>query len=82
MMASFTVLALSLLLGIGLGTLYILFNYWGIQVDSREPPFVAARIPYIGHAIGLLRHGSQYWVGLRYVASVIPHEALTLSICC
>lgn len=49
---------------------YISYNYLGIQIDPREPPFVAPRIPYIGHAIGLLRYGANYWLQVQYTASI------------
>ncbi|KAL9121512.1 MAG: hypothetical protein Q9187_001932 [Circinaria calcarea] len=45
---------------------YIIYNLLAIQIDPREPPFVAAKIPYIGHAIGILRYGANYWVQVNY----------------
>ena len=31
-----------------------------------EPPVVASSIPYIGHILGLLRHGTRYYQITRY----------------
>ena len=33
--------------------------------DSREPPLLPQKIPFIGHVIGLLRHKVYYYVRLR-----------------
>lgn len=31
------------------------------QHDPREPPVVPTRIPYVGHIVGLIRHGAKYF---------------------
>ena len=36
--------------------------------SPKEPPVVAASIPYIGHILGLLRHGTRYYQMIRYYA--------------
>lgn len=33
---------------------------------SNEPPVVKSFIPYVGHIIGLIRHGTRYYQELRY----------------
>ena len=35
--------------------------------DPKEPPYVPARIPLIGHVIGLLTHGTSYYNQIRSV---------------
>jgi hypothetical protein len=35
------------------------------KADYNEPPCVPARIPYIGHAIGLYWHRTDYYTKLR-----------------
>ena len=57
---------LLVVLSLSVGGLYILRSRFGTQVDPREPPFVKPRVPLIGHALGLLRHGSNYWVQVEY----------------
>lgn len=57
---------LLLMLSIIIGTFSFCYNRLGIQVGPREPTFVPAKLPYIGHAIGLLRSGSNYWVKVKY----------------
>lgn len=37
------------------------------DVESGEPPVLQARIPLIGHMIGLLSHHNNYFTMLRYV---------------
>ena len=41
--------------------------YAPIQYPN-EPPLVAQSIPYVGHILGLLRHGTRYYGITRYVA--------------
>ena len=45
--------------------------------DPREPPRVFSRIPLLGHAIGLLRNGTQYFA---YTAEQTSAEIYTLSL--
>ena len=33
--------------------------------DPREPPVIPQSIPYVGHLLGLLRHGEKYMQDLR-----------------
>jgi hypothetical protein len=33
--------------------------------DSKEPPLISPRVPIIGHAIGIIRHGVPYYTKHR-----------------
>ncbi len=47
-------------------TVLITTNYFfGPKYDSREPPVIHQKIPYIGHVIGLLQYGLRYFEVLR-----------------
>ena len=78
---------LSLLLLLALITLlvYFLFNFsLGKQHDPREPPCIPKPIPYIGHLLGLIRHGTRYYAQVRYVLltfSSLQESKLTYAIC-
>ncbi|KAF2725188.1 cytochrome P450 [Polychaeton citri CBS 116435] len=37
---------------------------FALQIDSREPPILKSKIPYIGHVINLLQYGQDYYVYL------------------
>jgi cytochrome P450 len=39
----------------------VLFRATRTKPDPREPPVLQPRIPFIGHIIGLLQHGSDYY---------------------
>ena len=58
--------ALLTALAIAMGGFLLLARGLGSKQDPREPPFVAASIPYIGHIIGLMRSNFNYYVQLRY----------------
>lgn len=34
-------------------------------VDSREPPLMHPRIPVIGHLLGMIKHGNQYFKSIE-----------------
>jgi membrane protein DedA with SNARE-associated domain len=38
-----------------------------IKMEQSEPPLLQPTIPYIGHAIGFLRHQTKYLAILKYV---------------
>jgi membrane protein DedA with SNARE-associated domain len=38
-----------------------------IKMEPSEPPLLHPTIPYIGHAIGFLRHQTKYLAILKYV---------------
>ncbi|KAL8705268.1 MAG: hypothetical protein Q9201_001599 [Fulgogasparrea decipioides] len=35
--------------------------------NAKEPPLIPTKIPWIGHLIGLLRHGSRYYADVRAI---------------
>lgn len=41
------------------------------KIDPREPPVVYAKVPLIGHIIGMMRQGPHYLKNLRYVRSAL-----------
>jgi len=45
-----------------------LYRFSPARLDPREPPALKATIPLIGHIIGLLRHGIDYFARLRCVS--------------
>lgn len=40
---------------------------WVPKHDVDEPPLVPQRIPYIGHVVGLFRHGLKDFEFTRYI---------------
>ena len=44
-------------------------HFLGPKYDSREPPLVSQKVPYLGHLIGLIQHGLMYIENLRYLSS-------------
>ncbi len=47
------------------GLLALLIRYLQIQHDPREPPVIPQGIPYVGHLIGIFRHGLRYYQVIR-----------------
>lgn len=45
---------------------FILNHFFGFQYDSKEPPLVPQKIPYVGHLIGIVRYGPRYYSRVRY----------------
>ena len=50
---------------------FVLNHFIGFRYDRKEPPLVPQRIPYIGHLIGIIRHGPRYYSHVRYDISPI-----------
>ena len=47
--------------------LYVLAErFMSIKLDPKEPPMVAPKIPYVGHILGLIQHGSHYYSRIRF----------------
>ena len=44
--------------------LLALYHYSQPRYDPKEPPVIPSTIPYVGHIIGLLRHGTKYFEDL------------------
>lgn len=47
---------------------------WALHVyapshDPWEPPVITSRIPFVGHIVGLLRHGTRYYQMKRWSIS-------------
>jgi hypothetical protein len=38
-----------------------------LKYDSREPPIIHPKVPYIGHILGMYRHGAKYFGFVKYV---------------
>ena len=38
-----------------------------VEYDSREPPVIHHKIPFIGHVIGMYRYGAKYVDIVKYV---------------
>ncbi|KAK5062928.1 hypothetical protein LTR84_005004 [Exophiala bonariae] len=45
------------------------------RVDDREPPVVPSSVPFVGHVVGILRHGASYF---RYLGVRFPHPIFAL----
>ena len=50
-------------------TWYALDYFYVPKQLPNEPPLVGHYIPYIGHIIGLIRHGTRYYQIIRYIQS-------------
>ena len=61
---------ISMLVAPAIALLLILLRYLSPTIDPQEPPLVKAKIPFIGHLLGLLRYGIPYYTRLRYVPVV------------
>jgi hypothetical protein len=35
--------------------------------DVKEPPWITPKVPIVGHAIGVFRHGVQYYTKHRFI---------------
>ena len=46
---------------------YVLDHFYAPKNAPNEPPVLSHPIPYIGHIIGLLRHGLAYFEMTRYL---------------
>ena len=67
----YTMQDLLLLLLASVAVVYVLLNrFLGGKHDAKEPPLVPQAIPFLGHAIGLLRKKMNYYVQLRQVSSL------------
>jgi hypothetical protein len=47
----------------------LLFRFASPQIDPREPPAIKPGIPIVGHIVGLIRHGVDYFEAVRYASS-------------
>ena len=44
-------------------------KYETFSHSEKEPPLIPQKIPFFGHLIGLLRHGSRYYAKVRFVVA-------------
>ena len=59
-----------LVLAIASATTWYALDYFYVPKQlPNEPPLVGHYIPYIGHIIGLLQHGTRYYEIIRYIVS-------------
>ena len=58
------------LVGLALAAVCYLNYYYMPKHAMNEPPIVPSSIPYVGHIIGLLRHGSRYYQITRYLSDI------------
>lgn len=42
-------------------------SLFGVKYDPREPPIISHPIPFIGHVIGMFRHGAKYFDFIKYI---------------
>jgi len=49
------------LIGVVVAAIVLLYYLLGISRYPREPPFVPQILPYVGHLIVILRHGTKYY---------------------
>jgi hypothetical protein len=49
----------------GLGAYYVFAHFLDMKQEPQEPPLVPTTIPYVGHAIGIMRNKYNYYVQLR-----------------
>ncbi len=61
--------SLLLLLAVASAAAWYTLDYlYAPTQHSNEPPLVPQSVPYIGHILGLLRHGTRYFEITRYAA--------------
>lgn len=58
---------LLLLAAVSAAAWYKLDSLYAPTQYPNEPPLVPQSIPYVGHILGLLRHGTRYYGITRYV---------------
>lgn len=42
------------------------------RLDSREAPILHAKIPYVGHLLSMVHHGSNFWTSIKLVSDTKP----------
>lgn len=69
--SAITILVLAAIIGLW----YILDYLYAPRHSSGEPPVLPSSVPYVGHIIGLLRHGTRYYQTTRYThVPAIPQQ--------
>lgn len=59
-----------LFLAAAIGLWYVLDYLYAPRHSPGEPPVLSSSVPYVGHIIGLLRHGTRYYQTTRSVFTV------------
>ena len=63
---------LLLLLAAAIAAAWFALDYFcAPRLSEKEPPLVPHPVPYIGHILGLLRHGTRYYEMTRSVALML-----------
>lgn len=62
---------LLLLAAVGTAAWYAIDYFCAPRLSPKEPPLLTHPIPYIGHILGLLRHGTRYYEITRSVALLL-----------
>lgn len=69
--------AQSVTIAVAVVLLSLLYRFSSPQMDPREPPAVKPVIPLVGHIVGLVRHGVDFFEVLRYAgvknSQIITH---------
>jgi hypothetical protein len=50
--------------------LHIITRFLSPKFDSQEPPVIPQKIPFIGHVLGLAKHGITYYLEVRSVLTI------------
>jgi hypothetical protein len=58
-----------LAIAITLVILAIVRKFFHTTYDPREPPVIPHWLPYIGHVIGMFRHGAKYFTIIKCVSN-------------
>lgn len=53
-----------------LSGLFLLWRMADVSLDSREPPIVLSKLPFIGHILGMMRYQVGYFEILRSVTNI------------
>ena len=70
---------LLLVLAIVSATTWYALDYFYVPKQlPNEPPLIGHYIPYIGHIIGLIRHGTRYYQIIRYTISARKSSWLSM----
>ncbi|SLM34165.1 Cytochrome P450, E-class, group IV [Lasallia pustulata] len=70
--SAITILVLAAIIGLW----YILDYLYAPRHSSGEPPVLPSSVPYVGHIIGLLRHGTRYY---QTTSAKCKHPIYTLN---
>ncbi|KAF7510550.1 hypothetical protein GJ744_006396 [Endocarpon pusillum] len=60
--------------------IYYFLQFLTPKLDPREPPLISAKIPFIGHVVGLLRYGVPYYAKASAKHPLHPLPAYTLDL--